>query len=104
MKLEAVLKDLEDRQLQLEEMTSRIARMDREIKGLKRQNEKLAEEQADAVAEVEAIRAAQLERAALAAGKKLQRQSAVKRRCAGKKRRSRLQFRRSLLRKPGRQQ
>ena len=67
MKLEAVLKDLEDRQLQLEEMTSRIARMDREIKGLKRQNEKLAEEQADAVAEVEAIRAAQLERAAQAA-------------------------------------
>ena len=36
MKLEAVLKDLEDRQLQLEEMTSRIARMDREIKGLKK--------------------------------------------------------------------
>lgn len=62
MKLEAVLKDLEDRQLQLEEMTSRLAKLDREIKNLTRQNEKLSQERAEAVKEAEQAREQQNER------------------------------------------
>ena len=60
MKLEAVLKDLEDRQVQSEELTSRLAKLEREIKNLTRQNERLSQERAEAVTEAEQMKALML--------------------------------------------
>ena len=60
MKLEAVLKDLEERQVQLEETASHLAKLERENRNLTRQNERLSQERAEAVTEAEQMKALML--------------------------------------------
>ena len=59
MKLEAVLKDLEERQVQLE-TSSHLAKLERENRNLTRQNERLSQERAEAVTEAEQMKALML--------------------------------------------
>ena len=60
MKVEAVLKDLEERQVQLEETASHLAKLERENRNLTRQNERLSQERAEAVTEAEQMKALML--------------------------------------------